>query len=51
MDCEENGDLNNIHFLYFFLHDFYNILFYFFVSVGKAVSVYMSLTKVIGLCQ
>lgn len=51
MDCEENADLNNIYFLYFFLHDFYNILFYFFVSVAKAVSVYMSLTKVIGLCQ
>lgn len=47
MDCEKNEDLNNIHFLYFFLHDFYNILlyilFYFFVSMVKAVSVYMSL--------
>lgn len=53
MDCEKNEELNNVYFLWFFLHDFYNILFYilfyFFVSVAKAVYVYMSLTEVVRL--
>lgn len=42
MDCEKNEELNNVYFLWFFLHDFYNILFYilfyFFVSVVKSLT-------------